>query len=83
MIEVSPAGGSAFRVRVEGRSFDVTATDAMAAELGAPDPAALVRASFHFLLEREPASSILSSFDVTVIERYFPGWREEMRRRFR
>ena len=77
-----PAGSSRYRVRVEGRSFDVTATDAVAAELGAPDAAALVRASFDFLLEREPAGSILPRFDVTVIERYFPQWREEMRRRF-
>ena len=36
------------------------------------DIAALVRASFEFLLEREPASSILREFRITDIERYFP-----------
>jgi hypothetical protein len=31
-----------------------------------------VRDCFAFLLEREPTESILSSFDVGVIGRYFP-----------
>jgi hypothetical protein len=43
----------------------------------------LVRGSFEFLLERERAAEILPRFDLTVIERYFPEWREEMRRRWR
>ena len=78
-----PEGGGAFRVRVEGRSFAVTASESLAAELGAPDAEALVRQSFAFLLEREPAGSILPSFDLTVIGRYFPEWHEEMRSRWR
>lgn len=32
----------------------------------------LVAASFSFLLDRESNSSILRSFDLSVIERYFP-----------
>jgi hypothetical protein len=32
----------------------------------------LVRRSFEFLLEREPATSILREFDLAVIQRYFP-----------
>ena len=36
-----------------------------------------IRAAFEFLLEREPKESILSSFDVTVISRYFPDFEEE------
>lgn len=47
----------------------------------APDPARLVRAAFVFLLEREPASSILRSFDLPVIGRYFPGWEDDVRGR--
>ncbi len=39
---------------------------------GATDPADLVRRSFEFLLEREPATSILREFRITDIERYFP-----------
>lgn len=47
----------------------------------AADPERLVRAAFVFLLEREPASSILRSFDLTVIGRYFPGWESDVRER--
>ena len=38
------------------------------------DPEALIRASFEFLLEREPKESILSRFDLPVIGRYFPEY---------
>jgi hypothetical protein len=41
---------------------------------GADDPVDLVRRSFVFLLEREPKESILRSFDLTVIGRYFPEY---------
>lgn len=54
-----------------------------AGSLGAPDLEGerLVRVSFEFLLEREPATSILRSFDLEVIERYFPEYRRVMARR--
>jgi hypothetical protein len=39
-----------------------------------------VRASFEYLLAREPAGSILPRFDLGIIERYFPEWRNAMRR---
>jgi hypothetical protein len=45
------------------------------------DPVSLVRASFEFLLEREPATSIMSTFDLDVISTYFPEYRSEMERR--
>ena len=41
-------------------------------EEGPSNPEDLVRASFAFLLEREPSESILREFDLTVIGRYFP-----------
>lgn len=44
------------------------------------DPEELVRASFAFLLEREPREAILHTFELPVIERYFPGYREGIRR---
>ncbi len=47
----------------------------------AVDPERLVRAAFAFLLEREPASSILRAFDLPVIGRYFPGWEDDVRGR--
>jgi hypothetical protein len=34
----------------------------------------LVSRSFDFLLEREPQSSILRTFDLSVIQRYFPEY---------
>jgi hypothetical protein len=50
---------------------------------GAGDPAGLVKASFEFLLEREPPQSILRSFDLMEIGRYFPEYETEIRRRTR
>jgi hypothetical protein len=43
------------------------------------DPADLVRRSFTFLLAREPKESILRSFDLPVIGRYFPEYEREIR----
>lgn len=45
------------------------------------DPTELVGVSFEFLLAREPRESILRRFDLPVIERYFPGYEAEIRRR--
>jgi hypothetical protein len=41
----------------------------------------LVRASFEFLLDREPKESILPQFDLPTIERYFPDYPERIRER--
>lgn len=38
----------------------------------------LVSRSFEFLLEREPATSILRRFDLSVIQRYFPEYDHAM-----
>ncbi len=35
-------------------------------------PEKVVKAAFEFLLQREPATSIMSKFDCAVIRRYFP-----------
>ena len=40
----------------------------------------LLEFSFRFLLEREPNTSILSSFDINVISRYFCDYKDEVRR---
>ena len=42
--------------------------------------AQLLEFSFNFLLQREPNTSILSSFDINVISRYFSDYRDEVRR---
>lgn len=46
----------------------------------ATDPTALVEASFRFLLEREPRESILRSFELPLMGRYFPEWEREIKR---
>ena len=40
----------------------------------------LLEFSFEFLLERELNTSILSSFDINVISKYFSDYRDEVRR---
>jgi hypothetical protein len=45
------------------------------------EPSGLVKASFDYLLEREPRESILRSFAISEIERYFPGYPSEIRTR--
>ena len=40
----------------------------------------LLEFSFKFLIEREPNTSILSSFDINVISRYFSDYKDEVRR---
>jgi len=45
----------------------------------AVEPTDLVYRSFDFLLEHEPNESILRSFDLPVIGRYFPDWERTIR----
>ena len=66
-------GTSTHRVAVRGSDLDRLAP-------GAADPVALVRASVEFLLEREPKESILGSFDLPVIGRYYPDYERSIRR---
>lgn len=40
----------------------------------------LLKFSFRFLLEREPNTSILLSFDINVISKYFSNYKDEVRR---
>ena len=73
-------------VRDGGRStvHRVSVAAELVGELGVDDDAKverLVRESFAFLLEREPSTSILRQFSLGDISRYFPEYREEIRRR--
>jgi len=45
------------------------------------DPSLVVKESFAFLLEREPATSIQRQFSLWDIGRYFPEYPDELRRR--
>jgi len=42
------------------------------------DVETLVEESFEFLLEREPQSAFMSSFEIRTIERYFPEYPDEI-----
>jgi hypothetical protein len=83
VVKVRPSGdGWVCEVEVEQaghqtrHAVGVTAADLARWGRGgeAGDVEDLVRRSFDFLLEREPASSILRAFDLSVIQRYFPEY---------
>lgn len=80
-IRVEEQGPHAYDVDViqGGRTTEhhVTVPDGMATEYAGRE-SELVRASFEFLLEREPASSILGRFSLDVIARYFPEYPQEI-----
>ena len=65
------------------RSHHVTVPEDLIQELQLPDDdlERVVRRSFEFLLEREPASSIMSTFSLDMIARYFPEYPQELARR--
>ena len=87
MIEVKHSGGDEWTVSVQGAvttQHRVRVTKADLDCLGeGRSPEDLLRESFRFLLEREPNSSILSSFDLPLIGRYFPEYEQEIRTRLR
>ncbi|MGD9029492.1 MAG: hypothetical protein PVG25_06735 [Anaerolineae bacterium] len=89
-IDVSKSDrGDAYEFQVtvrEGRSatrhqVSLSKTDYERLAGSKASPEELVTASFRFLLEREPKESILRSFDLTVIGRYFPEYEREIARR--
>ena len=80
-ITVTQQAGGTFRVQTPaGTSHQVSVPAGFAASLGCGDvaPGELVRASFEFLLEREPATSILGEFTLDVISQYVPGYPAEI-----
>jgi hypothetical protein len=83
-LTVTRQGDEAFHVQTSaGTSHDVTVPAEFAASLGCDQvaPEELVRSSFEFLLEREPATSILRTFSLDVISQYFPSYPAEIRAR--
>ena len=89
-IEATPADDTGTRFSVDVREDDgsstaheVTVSDGDWERFGGghQSRAELVEASFRFLLEREPKESILRSFELGVIARYFPEFDETIARR--
>ena len=66
-------------IDVSTHSVRVSAADLDRLAPGSDDPTALVEESFDFLLERESPASILRSFELTEIGRYFPEYESTIR----
>lgn len=89
MADITIASTDTRELEVEIRDADgetshrVTVPESLIEELDLleDDLERVVRESFEFLLEREPASSIMSEFSLDVISGYFPEYPEELRRR--
>ena len=86
-ISVRPIGHSLFRVKVEEGSslttHDVAVPPAFLDKVGwTKTPEELIRSSFKFLLAREPKESILESFELPTIARYFPDYDQAVRSGF-
>ena len=72
-----------FKVTVSGSittQHEVTVTDLEHHHLtsGRTTKEELLEFSFKILLDREPNTSILSQFDITVISQYFPEYESEL-----
>jgi hypothetical protein len=85
-IQVHAESEASFRVELlwgqKVRSYRVQVPQAALARYGGGASAeALLCESFRFLLEREGPDDILRSFEIGVIERYFPEYPSEIRRR--
>jgi hypothetical protein len=86
-ISISPVAPREFRVKVrEGEretTHQVTVPERFGESLEVRDDdlERVVRESFRFLLEREPATSILARFSLSDISRYFPEYPVELARR--
>lgn len=79
MVEVNPIDEWTFEVTVKDRwltTHQVKVDPSYYEKLtqGSVPARTLVERSFDFLLERESNTSILSSFDLRVISRYFPEY---------
>ena len=84
-VSIKKLSDDVFEVTVAKTStttFTVTVTDQSLSELSDSNvtKTQLLEFSFRFLLEREPNTSILSSFDINVISRYFSDYKDEVRR---
>lgn len=78
-IKVTKINETTFQVTVVAQStttheVNVRADYAQKLTGGKISSTQLVEKSFEFLLEREPNTSILRSFDLSVIARYFPNY---------
>lgn len=86
MIDIQKSSGDTFLVTITNGSkthHNVEVPDDYWQKLTGGDVSKeeLLRESFEFLLEREPNTSILPSFELSSINRYFPEYEKEIRNR--
>lgn len=85
MITIQHSSGEVWEVTVKSgvtTTHRVRVTQADVERFGAGRPVEdLLRESFQFLLERESNTSILGTFDLPVIQRYFPEYQSEIVKR--
>ena len=84
-ISINKISDDLFEVTAADRlttTHEVTVTDESLTDLTDKNvtKTQLLNFSFRFLLEKEPNTSILSSFDINVISKYFSNYRDEVRR---
>ena len=78
-IDVRHEAGDSYRVEVShqgqtSRHRVTVSPDELEHYGGGASAEALLAESFRFLLEQEPLSAILSRFELSTIERYFPEY---------
>jgi hypothetical protein len=80
MIRVESLSDTEWLVTVEAERTTEHRVRISAAELNRHNATAdqLLKASFRFLLDREPNTSILPSFELSIIERYYPEYRQKI-----
>ena len=84
-IEVESIGARRFRVHIRDGAVETSHLVSVPErpEFEGEDTERPLRASFEFLLEREPPSSILAGFELSDIARYFPDYWDELARRLK
>ena len=84
VIRITPAGPHEFGVEVtegnETTSHKVIVPPSLLDDWGLEktDSERVVRESFAFLMEREPATAILPEFSLAIISRYYPEYKDEL-----
>ncbi len=87
MIHIEAIDEETFRVRIDGQT-STTHTVTLRREYyesltgGRVEPETLIRESFEFILQKEPKTSILRSFDLPIIGHYFPDYEATIRKAF-
>ena len=85
MIRIEAIDGETFSVYVDGTTptthkVRLKQTYCEKLTAGRGDAETLIRKSFEFLLQREPNTSILGSFELSVIGQYFPDYDATIRK---